>query len=1083
MSEFGSSGRGGGKRGTGKAIDPAASTWANWNAQGLPIPQIYRKLAGGRIHDAGWVVPRIQRHLELHPEPAAQGGVQRKQAAGGSANGGVKIPEGGGAPLPGGLKGKMQQKLGTDLSDVKIHTGGDSAQASEDLNAKAFTTGTDVHFNAGQFDPDSKEGEKLIAHELTHVAQNKNGGVQRKGEEGGEEAEGADGVQLEVSDPDEPAEQEADAKADEIVQEDESEEGDAPEQTTQIVSRAVVHRTPTNPPPATGTGAPAAGTPAKDPKVDALEKAGLNPADADTLSKCDGRDAPFLVSLVPVVKAGRPAAEVAQLAASSVGLNADQIRGLAAVTRDTAGLVAVAEHVKSGKPLDKVAALAPTSVGLQPDQVGALAGVEQVAGYLVEVAAHVKAGMALDKVLALAPSEVGIAAAAVGALAAVDRDAGFLVQVAAHVKGGKPVEKVAALSGSGPGLTADQVGTLAAVEQATPYLVEVAAHVKAGKPIDLVAALAASAVGITVDQVGQLAGVDRPATYLVEVAATVKAGKPIEKVVALAATSVGLQPDQVAALSAIDRPPAYLVDVAAAVKGGGALDKVAGLAAPALNLEADAVVKLTPVNRDLGYLTAIAPCVATCPAADLAKLAAPGVAVTPEEMPKVIADPRPVDEKVTYLTGSKTYEPFKKSANADAIEIEMGPEAPQPLTFKIADAAGPAALTEVVDSADIGGAKNQSARNLVQRSVARAQQVETEIKKVKPLVGRVSPADQTTSETSGSELVDTTKASTDGMLITKLKDAAQAQPSQPMSSKSPKLSFNADTAGKTQLYKDQFEKEMKVQLAGHAEKLNGKSLDLFVFDNQRYAFDTTTFLALDKSARMALIGERKARLQTAMDNASNKSREARRLAAMKELEDKEKANAATGDRADPTQPGQGAADLVPDRRVLTPPRPSNPKKTSDIEAGGRIENATGPAADRHKASGGIQALINAALGKAPDDSSADILQIAADWSAIMEEAGAKLAILHYADQVAGGPSMADDDITIPPDAANAQKLNTEEWQEYLVKLRKLAGPKVVNEAIGAGWQNNAKTLLDHVMSIPQEAHPLQKLEVELEAVV
>lgn len=132
----------------------------------------------------------------------------------------VDIPEGGGRALEGGVKNAMEKKLGADLSSVRIHTGGDSAGASEKLNARAFTVGSDVHFNAGQFDPGSKEGTKLLAHELTHVVQGQKGGVQKKEEAnaGAEaDAEGKEGEALEVSDPEEPAEQEADAVADEVT--------------------------------------------------------------------------------------------------------------------------------------------------------------------------------------------------------------------------------------------------------------------------------------------------------------------------------------------------------------------------------------------------------------------------------------------------------------------------------------------------------------------------------------------------------------------------------------------------------------------------------------------------------------------------------------------------------------------------------------------------------------------------------------------------------------------------------------------------------------------------------------------------
>ena len=149
----------------------------------------------------------------------------------------VDIPEGGGKALDGGVKKSMEQKLGADLSGVKIHTGGDSAGAANKLNARAFTVGSDVHFNAGEFNPGSKEGTKLLAHELTHVVQGQKGGVQKKEDEGGEaDAEGKDGEALEVSDPEESAEKEADAVADKATEdmgdggaEAEGKEAEAPE--------------------------------------------------------------------------------------------------------------------------------------------------------------------------------------------------------------------------------------------------------------------------------------------------------------------------------------------------------------------------------------------------------------------------------------------------------------------------------------------------------------------------------------------------------------------------------------------------------------------------------------------------------------------------------------------------------------------------------------------------------------------------------------------------------------------------------------------------------------------------------------
>jgi Domain of unknown function (DUF4157) len=129
-------------------------------------------------------------------------GVMRKAA--GEASGKAAIPSAGGA-LEGRTRATMEQQLGASLGDVKIGTGGESAAAAKQLGARAFTVGNEVHFAAGEYAPGTKQGDQLIAHELTHVVQGQRSGVQRKADADGEH----DGPQ--VSNPDEPAEKEADA--------------------------------------------------------------------------------------------------------------------------------------------------------------------------------------------------------------------------------------------------------------------------------------------------------------------------------------------------------------------------------------------------------------------------------------------------------------------------------------------------------------------------------------------------------------------------------------------------------------------------------------------------------------------------------------------------------------------------------------------------------------------------------------------------------------------------------------------------------------------------------------------------------
>jgi hypothetical protein len=138
--------------------------------------------------------------------------IRAMRKAGGQAAAATPIPKTSGSPLPETVRSRMAPKLGSDLSDVRIHTAGQSAEAAGQLGARAFTVGTDVHFNAGEFSPGTKEGDRLIAHELTHVVQGQKSGIQRKADHGGAEEAGT-----EVSHPGEPAEKEADAIGDHVA--------------------------------------------------------------------------------------------------------------------------------------------------------------------------------------------------------------------------------------------------------------------------------------------------------------------------------------------------------------------------------------------------------------------------------------------------------------------------------------------------------------------------------------------------------------------------------------------------------------------------------------------------------------------------------------------------------------------------------------------------------------------------------------------------------------------------------------------------------------------------------------------------
>jgi len=79
-----------------------------------------------------------------------------------------------GSPLPNDSRNFFESRFGYDFSDVKIHNDADAAQSSQSVNALAYTVGNNIVFNQNQFSPNSDGGKKLLAHELTHVVQQKN---------------------------------------------------------------------------------------------------------------------------------------------------------------------------------------------------------------------------------------------------------------------------------------------------------------------------------------------------------------------------------------------------------------------------------------------------------------------------------------------------------------------------------------------------------------------------------------------------------------------------------------------------------------------------------------------------------------------------------------------------------------------------------------------------------------------------------------------------------------------------------------------------------------------------------------------
>lgn len=109
---------------------------------------------------------------------------------------------GGGRPLETGVRERFAEGLGDPLDDVRVHTGAEAAGLARAASARAFAVGSDLFFADGEHRPGTTDGDRLIAHELAHVVQ------QRGAPEGGP---------LTVSQPGDPLEREADRAVDELA--------------------------------------------------------------------------------------------------------------------------------------------------------------------------------------------------------------------------------------------------------------------------------------------------------------------------------------------------------------------------------------------------------------------------------------------------------------------------------------------------------------------------------------------------------------------------------------------------------------------------------------------------------------------------------------------------------------------------------------------------------------------------------------------------------------------------------------------------------------------------------------------------
>jgi hypothetical protein len=113
-----------------------------------------------------FVQRRSRQEMAQSPGVGSKGG-----AIGGEFESTLQRARTGGQPVAAGLRTHMERGLGADFGDVRVHTDAQADQLSRAVSARAFTTGRDIFFRHGEYNPGSSGGQRLVAHELTHVVQ------------------------------------------------------------------------------------------------------------------------------------------------------------------------------------------------------------------------------------------------------------------------------------------------------------------------------------------------------------------------------------------------------------------------------------------------------------------------------------------------------------------------------------------------------------------------------------------------------------------------------------------------------------------------------------------------------------------------------------------------------------------------------------------------------------------------------------------------------------------------------------------------------------------------------------------------
>lgn len=141
-------------------VSPSSNARTQPSRSGSLIPPSLQRCAGHCSND--WSIDRkaVDGNMSRRPSPISPTGTAP-----------IEGLHGGGQPLHENLRGFFEPRLGVDLSAVRVHVDAATEEVARGISARAFTVGTDIGLRRAEYQPDSQQGRRLLAHELAHVLQ------------------------------------------------------------------------------------------------------------------------------------------------------------------------------------------------------------------------------------------------------------------------------------------------------------------------------------------------------------------------------------------------------------------------------------------------------------------------------------------------------------------------------------------------------------------------------------------------------------------------------------------------------------------------------------------------------------------------------------------------------------------------------------------------------------------------------------------------------------------------------------------------------------------------------------------------